>query len=61
MGMSIGGVPIQGVIAQLVQTNREVAEQAVTARIKEAINDPTKNVREIQQISPFSQFLDVRV
>jgi hypothetical protein len=61
MGMSIEGVPIQGVIAQLVQTNREVAEQAVTARIKEPIYDPTKNVRELQQTSPFSQFLDVRV
>ncbi|WP_163099288.1 hypothetical protein [Peribacillus alkalitolerans] len=61
MGLAIGGIPVQGIISKLVETNREVAEQAVTAKIQEVLNDPAKNVREIQQSSPLSQFLDVKI
>ncbi|WP_108669008.1 hypothetical protein [Peribacillus acanthi] len=61
MGVSIGGIQVPGIIAKLVETNREVAQQAVTSKIQEVLNDPAKNVREIQQPSPFSQFLDIKV
>lgn len=61
MGVNIGGIQVQGAIAQIVQTNREVAEQAVNEKLQQAIQDPARNVKEIQAPSPFSQFLDIKV
>ncbi|RUL51713.1 MULTISPECIES: hypothetical protein [Lysinibacillus] len=60
MGVNIGGIQVQGSTASIVQSNKQVAEQAVNAMIQEAKNDPAKNIRELQQPSPFSQFLDIK-
>lgn len=51
----------QAQISPLVQANKQQAEQALTGLIKEAVNNPTKNIREIQQPSPLSQFLDIKI
>ncbi|MFE8701652.1 hypothetical protein ACFYKX_13695 [Cytobacillus sp. FJAT-54145] len=61
MGFNIGGIQISSPIAHIVESNRQVNEQALNQMIQEAKNDPTKTIREIQQPSPFSQFLDIKV
>jgi len=61
MSFNIGGLPVNGIIADIVKSNREVNEQALNQMIQEAKNDPTKTIREIQQPSPFSQFLDIKI
>lgn len=61
MGFNIGGLPVNGIIADIVSANRQANEQALNQMIQEAKNNPTKTIREIQQPSPFSQFLDIKV
>lgn len=61
MSFNIGGLPVNGIIADIVKTNREANEQALNRMVQEAKNDPTKTLREIQQPSPFSQFLDIKI
>ncbi|WP_097677930.1 hypothetical protein [Bacillus massilinigeriensis] len=61
MGFNIGGIQIQSPMAQLVLENKQAAEEVIKGKIREAINDPAKTIREIQQPSPFSQFLDIKV
>ncbi|SFA44368.1 hypothetical protein SAMN05192569_100783 [Parageobacillus thermantarcticus] len=61
MGFSIGGVPVQGVIARIVEDNKEIAEQALNEMINKHKDDPARIIKEIQQPSPFSQFLDIKI
>ena len=61
MSVSIGGVQVPGVIARIVQDNKQIAEQALNEIINKHKDDPARIVKEIQQPSPFSQFLDIRV
>lgn len=61
MGVSIGGVHVPGVIARIVQDNKAIAEQALNEIVNKHKDDPARIVKEIQQPSPFSQFLDIKV
>jgi len=61
MGVSIGGVHVPGVIARIVQDNKAIAEQALNEIVNKHKDNPARIVKEIQQPSPFSQFLDVKV
>ncbi|MCL6586723.1 MAG: hypothetical protein K6T72_09475, partial [Anoxybacillus sp.] len=59
--VSIGGVQIPGVIARIVEDNKQIAEQALNEIINKHKDDPARIVKEIQQPSPFSQFLDIKI
>jgi hypothetical protein len=48
MSVSIGGVQIQGVIARVVQDNKEIAEQALNQIINKHKDDPAHLIKEIQ-------------
>ncbi|AMX82307.1 hypothetical protein GS3922_00580 [Geobacillus subterraneus] len=61
MSVSIGGVPVQGVVARIVQDNKAIAEQALNEMINKHKDDPARIIKEIQQPSPFSQFLDIEI
>jgi hypothetical protein len=61
VSVSIGGVQIPGVIARIVQDNKQVAEQALNEMINKHKDDPAHLIKEIQQPSPFSQFLDIKI
>jgi hypothetical protein len=61
MSVSIGGVPVQGVVARIVQDNKAIAEQALKEMINKHKDDPARIIKEIQQPSPFSQFLDIKI
>ncbi|MED4988800.1 hypothetical protein [Parageobacillus toebii] len=61
MSVSIGGMPVQGVVARVVQDNKEIAEQALNEMINKHKDDPARIIKEIQQPSPFSQFLDIKI
>lgn len=61
MSFNIGGIHVNGIIADIVQANRNANEQALNQIIEEAKKDPAKTIREIQQPSPFSQFLDIKI
>jgi hypothetical protein len=61
MSVSIGGVPVQGVVARIVQDNKQIAEQALNEIINKHKDDPARIIKEIQQPSPFSQFLDIKI
>lgn len=56
----IGGVG-EGPVSQFVVINKQIAETAVKERILDVMTDPAKRIREIQQPSPFSQFIDIKV
>lgn len=56
-----GVAGVQGPISQFVINNKSLAEEAIKANIREVTQDPAKTVRELQQPSPLSQFLDIRV
>ncbi|MED4402773.1 hypothetical protein ABET41_15610 [Metabacillus fastidiosus] len=58
--MSIGGVG-EGPVSQFVVINKQIAEEVINSKIRDVINDPAKNIREIQRPSPFSQFLDIKI
>lgn len=60
MGIKIEGSQGHGPVSSMVQKNKELAENALNKIIQEAKNDPAKNIRELQQPSPFSQFLDIK-
>jgi hypothetical protein len=61
MSVSIGGVLVQGVVARIVQDNKAIAEQALNEMINKHKDDPARIIKEIQQPSPFSQFLDIKI
>ncbi|WP_019153805.1 hypothetical protein [Robertmurraya massiliosenegalensis] len=60
--VAVGGVGQgQGPVSQFVISNKERAEQAIESKIREALQNPEKTIREIQQPSPLSQFLDIKI
>ncbi|KDE46757.1 hypothetical protein [Geobacillus sp. CAMR5420] len=61
MSVSIGGVPVQSVAVRIVQDNKAIAEQALNEMINKHKDDPARIIKEIQQPSPFSQFLDIKI
>lgn len=61
MSVSIGGVQIPGVIARIVEDNKQIAEQALNEMINKHKDEPARIIKEIQQPSPFSQFLDIKI
>ncbi|GAJ39272.1 hypothetical protein [Saccharococcus caldoxylosilyticus] len=61
MSFNIGGIQIPGVIANIVQDNKQAAEQALNQIINKHKDDPAHIIKEIQQPSPFSQFLDIKI
>ncbi|MED4454429.1 hypothetical protein [Metabacillus fastidiosus] len=56
----VGGVG-EGPVSQFVVINKQIAEEAINSQIKEVLNDPAKRIRELQQPSPFSQFIDIKI
>ncbi|KOP72022.1 hypothetical protein ACFFHH_01725 [Cytobacillus solani] len=56
----IGGVG-EGPVSQFVVINKQIAETAIKERILDVLEDPSKRIREIQQPSPFSQFIDIKI
>jgi hypothetical protein len=61
MSFNIGGIQVPGVIANIVQDNKQAAEQALNQIINKHKDDPAHIIKEIQQPSPFSQFLDIKI
>ncbi|MCD9022526.1 hypothetical protein [Cohnella silvisoli] len=61
MSMSVGGSRGEGVITQSVQSGVQRAEQVVQEMINDVKNDPAKTLRELQQPSGLSTFLDIRI
>jgi len=61
MSVSIGGVQVPGVIARIVEDNKQIAEQALNEMINKHKDEPARIIKEIQQPSPFSQFLDIKI
>jgi hypothetical protein len=61
MGFNIGGIPVKGAVVNAIETGKSIAEQIVTQRIREVLNDPAKNTREMQQPSGLSSFLDIKI
>jgi hypothetical protein len=61
MSVSIMGIHVPRAIARIVQDNKAIAEQALNEIINKHKDDPAHFVNEIQQPSPFSQFLDIKV
>lgn len=61
MSLSIGGEQVRGVIARVVEDNRQITEQVLNEIIGKHKDDPAHNIKEIQQPSPFSQFLDIKI
>jgi hypothetical protein len=61
MSVNIMGIQIPGAIASIVQDNKAIAEQALNEMINKHKDDPARIIKEIQQPSPFSQFLDIKI
>ncbi|MED4877500.1 hypothetical protein P9711_07550 [Anoxybacillus geothermalis] len=61
MSFSIGGVQIPGIIARIIEDNKQIAEQALNEMINKHKDAPAHIIKEIQQPSPFSQFLDIKI
>ncbi|EIJ80543.1 hypothetical protein PB1_09287 [Bacillus methanolicus PB1] len=57
---SVGGVG-NGPVSQFVMLNKQRAEQAITSKIREAVENPEKTLEQIQQPSPLAQFLDIKI
>jgi hypothetical protein len=55
------GIHVPGTIARIVQDNKAIAEQALNEIINKHKDDPARIIKEIQQPSPFSQFLDIKI
>ncbi|MDQ0214907.1 hypothetical protein J2S13_001306 [Oikeobacillus pervagus] len=51
----------EGPVSQFVMLNKQNAEQVIQEQIKEVVEDPAKRIKELQQPSPFSQFLDIKI
>lgn len=61
MGFNIAGNRVDGIIVQAIQRNKQIAERVVNQAIRDVVNDPAKNIREMQQPSGLSTFLDIRI
>jgi hypothetical protein len=61
MSASVGGVPVQGVIVASIQTGKGIAQSVVQAMVDEGKNNPAKFLKELQQPSGLSSFLDIKI
>jgi len=61
MSGSVGGIPVQGVIVSSIQTGKGRAESVVQGWIDEGKNNPARFLKEIQQPSGLSSFLDIKI
>jgi hypothetical protein len=61
MSASVGGVPVQGVIVASIQAGKGIAQSVVQSMIDEGKNNPAKFLKEIQQPSGLSSFLDIKI
>lgn len=61
MSFNIAGNRVDGIIVQAISSGKSTAQQVVQQSINEVKNDPTKNLREMQQPSGLSSFLDIKV
>jgi hypothetical protein len=61
MSFSVAGNPVQGVIVSAIQSGKGVAEQVVQQAVNEVKNDPAKTLRDMQQPSGLSSFLDIKI
>jgi hypothetical protein len=61
MSFNVGGMPVKGVVVNAIETGKSNAEQVVNQKIKEVMNDPAKNTRDMQQPSGLSSFLDIKI
>jgi hypothetical protein len=61
VSFSVGGIPVQGVVANSIQSGKQRAEQVVEQKVKEVLNDPAKNTRDMQKPSGISPFMDIKV
>jgi hypothetical protein len=61
MSGSIGGIPVQGVIVSSIQAGKGIAESVVQGWVNEGKNNPAKFLKEIQQPSGLSSFLDIKI
>jgi hypothetical protein len=61
VSFNIGGQPVKGVVVNAIEVGKSNAEQVVNQKIKEVMNDPAKNTREMQQPSGLSSFMDIKI
>jgi hypothetical protein len=61
MSASVGGVQVQGVIVASIQAGKGIAQSVVQSMIDEGKNNPAKFLKEIQQPSGLSSFLDIKI
>jgi hypothetical protein len=61
MSFNVGGSSVKGAVVNAIETGKSTAEQVVNQKIKEVINDPAKNTRDMQQPSGLSSFLDIKI
>lgn len=61
MGFNVGGIQVPGIIASSIQTGKGMAEQVVQGQINEVKSNPAKFLKELQQPSGMSSFLDIKI
>lgn len=61
MSFNVGGMPVKGVVVNAIEAGKSTAEQVVNQKIREVLNDPAKNTRELQQPSGLSTFMDIKI
>jgi hypothetical protein len=61
MSASVGGIPVQGVIVSSIQAGKGIAQSVVQSMVDEGKNNPAKFLKELQQPSGLSSFLDIKI
>lgn len=61
MSFNIGGTNVPGAVVGAIETGKSKAEQVVKQAINDVMSDPAKNIKQAQQPSGLSTFMDIRV
>jgi hypothetical protein len=61
MSASVGGINVPGVIVSSIQAGKGIAQSVVQGWVDEGKNNPAKFLKEIQQPSGLSSFLDIKI
>ncbi|WP_127583911.1 hypothetical protein [Paenibacillus koleovorans] len=61
MSFNIAGTQVPGCVVKAIETGKSKAQEVVQGMINEAINDPTKNLKQMQQPSGLSSFIDIKI
>jgi hypothetical protein len=61
MSFNIGGVNVPGCVVKAIETGKNKAQQVVQQAINDVMSDPAKNIKQTQQPSGLSSFMDIRV